>query len=75
MEIVFFMLQLHFICHMLPQTFDELIDLASRGNEENVMVLAKQLKTGKGSDVYSIMPDDLILYCFGRGVDSNLGLY
>lgn len=54
------------------KTFDELIDLASRGNEENVMVLAKQLKTGKGSDVYSIMPDDLILYCFGRGVDSNL---
>lgn len=69
------MIQLRFIYHLLSQTFDELIDLASRGNEESVMVLGKQLKTGKGADIYSIIPDDLILYCFGRGVGCNLGMH
>jgi len=55
------------------QTFDGLIDLASRGNEENVTVLVKQLKSGTGLDVYSVMPDDVIAFCFGQAVDHSLG--
>lgn len=59
---------------MLLQTFDELIDLASRGDEENVMVLVKHLKSGTGSDVYSVMPDNFDAYCFGQTAGRNLGI-
>lgn len=78
------MIHLIVICHRASRTYDlvvlfvqksfeELIELASKGNDENVTVLGKQLKSNDGFDVYAQMPDDLVLYCFGQAVGRNLG--
>lgn len=65
--------RLTLLCYFVQKSFEELIELASKGNDENVTVLGKQLKSNDGLDVYSQMPDDLVLYCFGHTVGRNLG--
>ena len=40
-----------------------------------VNVLARQLKTGDPTNIYSAMPDDIMLYCFGNGMNSSRGRF
>lgn len=55
------------------KSFDELVDLAAQGKDENVTVIAKHLKADDAeSDIYSMMPDEMVLYCFGHAVGRNL---
>ena len=56
-----------------PQTFDEVLDLASRGDSENVNLLGKHIKTGHASDVYALAPDDAMVYCFGQAAKGEPG--
>jgi len=53
-------------------SFTELIELASRGSDDNLHVKAKHLKKGV-DDVYSIVPDEFMVYAMGQamGQDKN----
>ena len=53
------------------QDFEELISLAAAGDSRNVEVTGGDMKTKDEGDIYSTIPDDAIIYCFGKGTSEG----
>ena len=55
------------------QTFDELIGLAEQGSDKAVSVYTNDLVDTTQDDIYAHMPDDFLLFCFGKAVGKKIG--
>ena len=49
-------------------------ELAEKGNADNVNIHGKDMKVdADDSDVYSLLPDTMLIYCLGKAVNKELG--
>ena len=53
------------------QDFEELISFAAAGDSRKVDITGGDLKTKDEGDIYSTIPDDMLIYCFGKGTNGG----
>ena len=56
------------------QSYQELLDLAEKGDFEKLHIIGKHLKREGGGDVYDAIMDDMLMYSFGHAVDKLQGM-
>ena len=60
------------------KTFDELMSLASAGDDKNIHKSGADLKSveaGDDGDVYADIPDDMVLFSFGKAYNKSPGKF